>query len=500
MDASSQALAEPHFMTPLDPEGALLIGAGEALSQLTLRYANRHGLIAGATGTGKTVTLQVLAEGFSRQGVPVFVADVKGDLSGISQPGKPHPKVDERVSRIGITDYAAAANPVVFWDMFGRQGHPLRVTISEMGPVLLSRLLELSEAQAGVLSVVFALADDQGLPLLDFKDLRAVIQYAGAEAKTLSARYGLISTASVNALLRKLLQFEQEGGDQFFGEPALEITEFLRTDRSGRGCINVLAADELIRSPRLYATFLLWMLSELFETLPEVGDPDRPALVFFFDEAHLLFDNAPSALIEKVEQVCRLIRSKGVGVYFVTQSPQDVPVDILGQLGNRVQHALRAFTPKDQKAVRVSAETFRANPAFETGEVITQLGVGEALVSCLEAGGVPSVVDRVLIRPPASRIGAATEEERHAVMAASPIGVRYNQALDRDSAYEMLARRAEDKAGQQSKQSEVPASRARRSDSFGEALLKSVIRSAGSSLARQITSRIVRGVLGGILR
>ncbi len=495
--------------TLLDPEGKLLIGKGELLQMLDLGYANRHGLIAGATGTGKTVTLQILAEGFSRQGVPVFVSDVKGDLSGVATAGKAHPKVDDRVEKIGINNFAFDNNPVIFWDMFGKQGHPIRVTISEMGPVLLSRLLNLSESQEGVLMIAFAYADDEGLPLLDFEDLRSIIQYVAENRKDIGAEYGLVSTQSVGAIQRKLLAFEQEGGDRFFGEPALDITEFMRTTRDDRGYINILAADELMRSPTLYSTFLLWMLSELFETLPEVGDPKKPKLVFFFDEAHLLFDDAPKALLDKIEQVCRLIRSKGVGVYFVTQNPQDIPTDVLGQLGNRVQHALRAFTPKDQKAVRVAAQTFRANPAFDVGEIITQLGVGEALVSTLQDGGAPSIVDNTLIRPPASRIGPLSEEERAAIIADSPIGTRYDKIMDRESASEMLAKRAEENIkAQEQKDNGVntvgdePLDRPRRKpeSTAMEKIIESSLKYAGRSIMRRLTTRIVRGVLGSILR
>jgi uncharacterized protein len=502
--------------TSLDPAGALLIGKGQSLQTLDLAYANRHGLIAGATGTGKTITLQILAEGFSRQGVPVFVSDVKGDLSGVAMAGKPHPKVDERVQTIGITDYVPAENPVIFWDMFGRQGHPIRVTISEMGPVLLSRLLGLSESQEGVLMIAFAYADDEGLPLLNFDDLRSIIHYVGEERDALNAEYGLITTQSIGAIQRKLLAFEQEGGNRFFGEPALEISEFMRTDRQGRGYINILAADELMRSPTLYSTFLLWMLSELFETLPEVGDPTKPKLVFFFDEAHLLFTDAPKPLMDKIEQVCRLIRSKGVGVYFITQSPEDIPVDVLGQLSNRVQHALRAFTPKDQKAVRVAAQTFRANPDFNVEEAITQLGVGEALVSTLQQDGAPSMVDKTLIRPPASRIGAITADERAQIIASSPIGAIYDKELDRESAEEMLLKRAEAKTQAQAQKDngindvedeplDRPRSRsrdaARRQESTAmEKVIESSLKYAGQTIVRRLTSRIVRGVLGSILR
>jgi uncharacterized protein len=507
-DPTSSALT-----TMLDPEGHLLIGkGGETLQTLTLKYANRHGLITGSTGTGKTVTLQTLAEGFSRQGVPVFVADVKGDFSGISQAGKPHPKVDERVAQIGISNFAFAGNPVIFWDVLGKKGHPIRITVSDMGPILLGRLLELSEAQEGALTIAFAIADAEGLPLLDFDDLRSIIAHVASDAANISKEYGQVSPATIATIQRKLLQFDQAEGDRLFGEPALNIHDFMRTDTTGRGFVNVLAADELIRSPVLYSTFLLWLLSELFETLPEVGDMEKPRLVFFFDEAHLLFADAPKALQDKVEQVCRLIRSKGVGIYFITQSPQDIPANILGQMGNRVQHALRAFTPQDQKAVQVAAETFRPNPAFDTADIITRLGVGEALVSTLGEGGVPSIVEQTIIRPPASRIGAILDDERARVMQGSPVGGLYDTPLDRDSAQEMLAKRAEAAAEKvASAQAEGASSapqaksnsgglRANRNDTFTETLIKTTIRTASSTLARQITGRLIRGVMGSLLK
>ena len=404
------------------PDHRILIGKGDTPQFLDLGLANRHGLIAGATGTGKTVSAQVLAEGFSAQGVPVFMADVKGDMSGIAQPGTPNPKLDERARAVGIAGYQQRGFPTVFWDLFGEQGHRVRATVSEMGPVLLARLLGVNETQEGVLAVAFEVADDQGLLLLDLKDLRALMNFVGEHANELSIQYGRVSTSSVGAIQRKLLMLEQQGGDHFFGEPAFDIQELMRTDLSGQGIINVLAADRLMSEPRLYATFLLWLLSELFEELPEVGDPPQPRLVFFFDEAHLLFEEAPKALLDKVEQVVRLIRSKGVGVYFCTQNPLDIPDDVLGQLGNRLQHALRAFTPRDQRAVRAAAETFRANPKLDVSEAITQLGVGEALVSTLHDKGVPSIVERTLICPPSSRIGPATAEERQTVMSRSPVG------------------------------------------------------------------------------
>jgi hypothetical protein len=429
--------------------GSLFIGAGEggaAAQQLVLRRTNRHGLIAGATGTGKTVTLQVIAEGLSAAGVPVFLADVKGDLGGLAMPGSPthkaHANLVKRAADIGLADFAYAASPTVFWDLFGEQGHPVRATVSEMGPLLLARLMGLNETQEGVLAIAFRVADDEALLLLDLKDLQTMLAFVADNAASLAARYGNVSRASVGAIQRQLLALESQGGDRFFGEPALKIADLMAVGEDGRGQVNVLAADRLMASPRLYATFLLWLLSELFEELPEVGDPEKPKLVFFFDEAHLLFDEAPPALIDKVEQVVRLIRSKGVGVYFITQNPIDVPDAIAGQLGNRVQHALRAFTPRDQKAVRAAAETFRPNPALKVEEAITELRTGEALVSLLMDDGAPSPVERTLIRPPASRLGPLTPEERAAVVAASPVAGRYDTAVDRESAFERLSEKA----------------------------------------------------------
>ena len=475
---------------------AILIGKGARTQSLLLGLANRHGLISGATGTGKTVTLQVLAEGFSRQGVPVFVSDVKGDLSGISQPATINEKLASRAKRVGVPDYAAHACPTVFWDLFGERGHPLRATISEMGPVLLSRLLSLNETQEGVLSIAFQVADDDGLLLLDLKDLRALLTFVAENASSLTATYGTVSKRSVGAIQRRLLSLEQQGAESFFGEPALDLHDFLRTDRSGYGMVNVLAADRLIHQPKLYATFLLWLMSELFEELPEIGDPDRPKLVFFFDEAHLLFDDAPKALVDKVEQVVRLIRSKGVGVYFVTQNPLDIPDDVLGQLGNRVQHALRAFTPRDQKAVRTVAETFRQNPDLDVETAITELEVGEALVSTLDAKGAPGLVDRIDIRPPASRIGPAQPGERTAVVAASPFAGRYDREIDRESAYELLQKRAETAAAAAAEAPAPEKPKGRQRQSVTEALVKSVARSIGSTLGREI----IRGILGSIFK
>jgi DNA helicase HerA-like ATPase len=476
----------------------ILVGGGERQVFLRGRFANRHGLIAGATGTGKTVSLQVLAEGFSTMGTPVFLADVKGDLSGISQPIVPGSRVKERIDKIGIDGYSPAGSPVIFWDLFGRGGHPVRTTISEMGPVLLSRLLELNEVQEGVLHVAFRVADEEGLLLLDMPDLRSMLQHLSRNAKDYSARYGRVSAQSVAAIQRRLLVLEDHGAESFFGEPALELSDLRRKDMTGRGVVNVLDARELIHRPRLYSTFLLWLLSELFEELPEIGDPERPELVFFFDEAHLLFADAPRALLEKVEQVVRLIRSKGVGVYFVTQNPLDIPDDVLGQLGNRVQHALRAFTPRDQKAVRAAASTFRPNPRLDTENVITRLGVGEALVSTLEDRGVPGIVEQALICPPRSRIGPADEAERKETMSRSPVGGRYDRPVDRESAHEMLTRRAEKQAATR-REEQAPARRSSR-QGYGEAVTKSVLRSLGSTLGRRLGRELLRGVLGSLSR
>ncbi len=432
-------------MTVLE-QGKVYIGTSVRPEYVHLPFANRHGLITGATGTGKTVTLQILAEGFSSAGVPVFCSDIKGDVAGLAEAGEPKDFLAKRAETIGFTEeYKFEAFPVVFWDLFGKEGHPIRTTISEVGPLLLSRLLDLNDTQEGVLNIAFRVADDEGLLLLDLKDLRAMLTHVAEQASELTTRYGNVSKATVGTVQRKLLVLEEQGGEQFFGEPALDIGQMIRTTTDGRGVINILAAAQLMQSPRLYATFLLWMLSELFEELPEIGDPEKPRLVFFFDEAHLLFNDAPKALLEKIEQVVRLIRSKGVGVYFVTQNPLDVPDIVLGQMGNRVQHALRAFTPRDQKAVKAAAGTFRPNPAFSVEEAITQVGVGEALVSTLEEKGIPSIVQRTLVRPPSSRIGTISDEERRKVIAASPVGTIYDKAVDRESAFEVLSVRVETK-------------------------------------------------------
>jgi len=514
-----------------DLDGKIFLGGGgvEYASRqgLALKYANRHGLIAGATGTGKTVTLQILAEGFSAAGVPVVLSDVKGDLSGLAKSGSPgfklHEAFQSRAEKIGFGDYTYGAFPVTFWDIFGDQGHPLRTTVAEMGPLLLARLLELTDAQEGILNIAFRLSDEEGLPLLDLKDLQALLTWIGENRATLSLRYGNVSIASVGAIQRRLLVIENQGADKLFGEPALELSDLMRTDDLGQGRINILAADKLMAAPGLYATCLLWLLSELFEELPEVGDPDKPKLVFFFDEAHLLFDDSPKALVDKVEQVARLIRSKGVGVYFVTQHPADIPEDILGQLGNRVQHALRAFTARDRKNLRLAAETYRENPRFDTEAAIREVGVGEAVTSMLEAKGAPGIVERTLIRPPSSQLGPITAAERAKLQTTSDLAGKYDTALDRRSAYEILAQRAEAAAGEaaeaeaQAEAAPDPVAREfntarrfsgsrvgrstaqpqrRQKDSFGSALSEAVIKELKGTTGR----RIVRGILGGLFR
>jgi DNA double-strand break repair helicase HerA and related ATPase len=431
---------ERQAMAKVDPEGKIFVGKSKKPEYLTLKFANRHGLVSGATGTGKTVTLQILAEGLSRAGVPVFAADIKGDLSGISAPGEAKDAFVKRAKDMGFA-YEPDQFPVVFWDLFGEQGHPIRATISEMGPLLLSRLMELNDVQEGVLNIAFRVADEQGLLLLDLKDLRAVLSLVAEHADELTTQYGNVSKATVGTIQRQILVLENQGGKNFFSEPALSLSDFMRTDRKGRGYISILAADKLMENPRLYATFLLWLLSELFEQLPEIGDPEVPKLVFFFDEAHLLFNDAPKPLLDRIEQVVRLIRSKGVGVYFVTQNPLDVPDKVLAQMGNRVQHALRAFTPRDQKAVRAAAETFRPNPKLKTAQVIMELGKGEALVSFLEGNGTPSLVERAMIRPPSARLGTITPDERKATIRMSPVKGKYDQQIDSESAYEVLQKR-----------------------------------------------------------
>jgi len=498
----------------------IYLGQGDVPVHLLARYGNRHGLIAGATGTGKSVSLMVMAEGFSRLGVPVFLADVKGDIAGMAVAGAMSERLQQRVTTLGLTDFRNEANPVVFWDLYGKLGHPVRTSVTEMGPLLLARILELNDTQSGVLDIVFKLADDEGLLLLDLDDLRALLGFVAANAKQVSQTHGLVSPTSVAAIQRSLLRLEQAGGAEFFGEPMLDLVDLMRQDMSGRGIINLLAADKLILNPRLYSSFLLWLLSELFETLPEVGDLAQPKLVFFFDEAHLLFSDCPPALRQRVEQVCRLIRSKGVGVYFCSQNPDDVPNEILGQLGNRVQHALRAFTPRDQKAVRTAAETFVRNPKLDVAAVISQLGVGEALVSTLQDKGIPMPVERTMMAPPRCRMGAITDEERAVVRARSPVGTRYDSAINRESAYEILSKRAE-QAAAQAEIAKTQADADKRVPSatgaakpvaerswirdilFGtgrrqgaiETTAKSAMRTVGNQLGRQI----LRGVLGSML-
>ena len=539
-------------------DGAIFVGAaGDGQrEELNLKRANRHGLIAGATGTGKTVTLQGLVEGFSRAGVPVFVADVKGDLAGLAMAGSPMAPTNapfaQRAADIGMTDWAYADNPVIFWDLFGQQGHPVRTTVSEMGPLLLARLMALNEVQEGVLQIVFKVADQQGMLLLDMADLQAMLAWAAENAADLSARYGNVTRATVGTIQRQLLQLESQGGDNFFGEPALDIHDMMIVDENGRGMVSVLAADKLMAAPKLYATFLLWLLSELFEVLPEVGDPDKPKLIFFFDEAHLLFDDAAPALLDKIEQVVRLIRSKGVGVYFITQNPIDVPDDVAGQLGNRVQHKLNAFTPREQKAVQSAAQTFRANPGVDVATAITELKVGEALVSLLQADGAPSPVQRTLIRPPFSRVGPLTDKERAIMVSTSPLAGKYDTPVNRESAAEMLAAKAGDAkaaaaqaavqaeaAKAQAEQAKAAAAQARldaaaqaRADreaaraaemqaraeerariaaereaakpTLTDKMLQSAARSVASSVGRQIAGQVggqlLRGLLGGLFK
>ncbi|NMC44580.1 MAG: DUF853 family protein [candidate division Zixibacteria bacterium] len=475
----------------------LLIAKAQKELHLLPRMANRHGLIAGATGTGKTVTLQVMAEHFSRIGVPVFLADIKSDLAGISQPGGGNPKIDERVKLLALEPWSFQGCPVRFWDLYGQQGHPVRTTISEIGPLLFARLLNLNETQEGVLTIVFKIADDNGLLLLDLKDLRAMLQYVADNSRQFQTEYGNVSAASVGAIQRGLLTLEEQGGDRLIGEPALDLDDLLQTDGDGRGIVNILAADKLMQSPRVYTTFLLWLLSELFEQLPEVGDQDKPKLVFFFDEAHLLFDDAPKVLLEKIEQVVRLIRSKGVGVYFISQNPLDIPDVVLGQLGNRVQHALRAFTPRDQKAVKTAAETFRPNPALDTATVITELGTGEALISMLDEKGSPTPVERAFVCPPHSQIGLIAPEIRAQLIRQSDLYGHYENLIDRDSAYELLKSRA-DRINVTVPDSPAPQPRGGRTaapkPSNLEKVAISVVRSAGSQLGRSL----VRGVLGSL--
>lgn len=511
-----------------DTDDKIFIGKGEQPAWLTLGLANRHGLVTGATGTGKTVSLQVMAEGFARAGVPVFAADIKGDLSGIAEAGEGKDFILARAKEMALT-FQPDQFSTIFWDVFGEQGHPVRATVSEMGPLLLSRMMDLNEVQEGVLNIAFRVADEQGLLLMDMKDLRAILSYVAEHASELTTQYGNVSKQTIGTIQRQLLVLENQGADKFFGEPALQLKDFMRTDRDGRGMINILVADKLMQSPQLYATFLLWMLSELFEELPEAGDPPKPKLVFFFDEAHLLFNDAPKALMDKIEQVVRLIRSKGVGVYFVTQNPIDVPDKVLAQLGNRVQHALRAFTPRDQKAVQAAAQTFRPNPKLDTAAVITQLGKGEALVSFLEGNGTPAMVERVMVRPPSARIGPVTPEERKAIMAASPVKGKYDTTIDSRSAYEVLQKRIAGTAatagasgggilgqlgsivgsifgtgvsrGKLSTGQVIARNVARSvSNQVVGGIAASVGKSVGGSLGSSIGREIVRGTLGGILK
>jgi len=486
---------------PIEP---ILVAKRDAAElRLLPQLANRHGLVAGATGTGKTVTLRVLAEGFSRMGVPVFLADVKGDLSGLARPGGDSPRVQERARALGLTLQPAAA-PVAFLDVFGEQGHPLRTTVSELGPLLLSRILGLNDTQAGVLQVAFRVADEAGLLLLDLKDLRAILTHVSEEAEAIRARYGNVAPATVGAIQRQLLTLEAQGGDRLFGEPALDLADLFRTDLSGQGLVTVLAADRLLRAPTLYAALLLWLLSELFEALPEVGDPEKPRLVFFFDEAHLLFADAPPELLQRIEQVVRLVRSKGVGVYFVTQNPLDIPDAVLGQLGNRVQHALRAFTPRDQRAVRSAAETFRANPGLDVEEAITQLGVGEALVSLLDERGTPRPVERALVAPPRTRLAPLTPEERAQVMAASPLRGKYDQPVDRESAYERLTARAAEAAEAlpptRGRAPAPPPSAASQVGGVVADMAARAARAAGTQLGREIMRGLMGSLFGGSRR
>ncbi len=494
-------------------DNTIFLGKSEKREELFLQMANRHGLVTGATGTGKTVTLQILAEGFTSQGVPVFAADVKGDLSGISMEGEPKDFLLERAKKIDFDDYGFEATPTMFWDVFGEEGHPIRTTITEMGPLMLSRLMGLSDAQEGALNIAFKIADQEGLALLDLKDLRALLKDLGDRGREITTEYGNLNAPTIGAIQRRLVVLEEQGGDKFFGEPAFDIKEFMRTTPGGKGYMNVLAADKLINSPQLYATFLLWMMSELFEEMPEVGDPEKPKMVFFFDEAHLLFDEAPPGLLQKIEQTVKLIRSKGVGIYFVTQNPLDVPESVLAQMGNRVQHALRAYTPREQKAVRAAATTFRPNPNFNTEDVITQLGKGEALVSVLDPKGVPTIVERTLIRPPSGRMGPITADERQHLIKNSPVYGIYETAEDRESAYEILTKRAAERAqiqaeAQATKEAEKQAkaearatsSRESATDRFIKNIAGSVGRQIGTTVARSVGNALIRGILGSLTK
>ena len=465
-------------------DAGIYLGKGDNAEYLFLSMANRHGLVTGATGTGKTVTLQIMAEAFSKLGVPVFAADIKGDLSGISQQGRADVNLAARATQIGMKPYTLEATPTMFWDVFGEQGHPIRTTIIEMGPLMISRLLGLSGAQEGALNIAFKIADKEGLALLDLKDLRALLQNLGTRGPSITTEYGNVTAATIGAIQRQLMVIEQQGGDKFFGEPALDIKDFIRTTSDGRGYVNIIAADRLVTSPLLYATFLLWLLSDLFQSLPEVVDIAVPKLVFFFDEAHLLFADAPSGLLQQISQTVKLVRSKGVGIYFVTQNPLDIPDAVLAQLGNRVQHALRAYTPRDLKAVQVAASTFRPNPKFDTAKVISELAKGEALVSVLDPKGVPTIVDRTLIRPPSGQLGPVTPEQRKATIAASPVAGKYEGMIDRESAYEKLASRASMAATEKAVTN----------------VAATIVKQVGYSVARQLGNALVRGLLGGLSR
>jgi DNA helicase HerA-like ATPase len=483
-------------------ENEIFVGGSDKREVLYLPMANRHGLVTGATGTGKTVTLQILAEGFSRAGVPVFAADVKGDLSGICEKGTEQDFLIERAKKIGFDDYDFEETPTIFWDLFGEQGHPIRTTVSEMGPLLLSRLMGLSEAQEGAMNIAFKIADEEGLALLDLKDLRSLLTDLAARGKDIRTQYGNVNAATIGSIQRRLVVIEEQGGDKFFGEPALDIKDLMRITRDGRGYVSILAADKLMASPQLYATFLLWLVSELFEDLPEVGDPEKPKLVFFFDEAHLLFDDAPPGLLQKIEQTVKLIRSKGVGIYFVTQNPLDVPESVLAQMGNRVQHALRAYTPREQKAVKTAATTFRPNPKFSTEAVITELGKGEALVSVLDLKGVPTIVERTLIRPPSSRMGPITPEERREIIKDSPVAGQYDEAVDRESAYEKLSKRASERAEAEKQVAEEKeqARQERAAPRQRESATDRFVKNIAGSVGRQLGSILIRGILGGFTR
>ena len=485
-------------------DGTIFIGQSAKREELFLSVANRHGLVTGATGTGKTVTLQILAEGFCDAGVPVFAADVKGDLSGIAMAGEPKDALIERAQKMGFEDYGFEAIPTIFWDLFGQQGHPIRTTISDMGPLMLSRLMGLTDAQEGALNIAFRIADKEGLALLDLKDLRALLKELAERGKEITTEYGNVAAPTIGSIQRRLVVLEEQGGNSFFGEPALDIHDLMRTTRDGKGYMNVLAADKLINAPQLYATFLLWMMSELFERMPEVGDPEKPKMVFFFDEAHLLFAEAPPGLIQKIEQTVKLIRSKGIGIYFVTQNPLDIPESVLAQMGNRVQHALRAYTPREKKAVQTAASTFRPNPAFKTEDAITELGKGEALVSVLDLKGVPTMVERTMVRPPSSRMGPITPEERQKLIKNSPVYGSYEEAEDRESAYEILMKRAQEREGAKAQaEADKAAEKQARAEARAptrETATDRFVKNMASTAGRQIGSMIIRGILGGLTR